>query len=285
VIIDRNAATLRSEDGRYINSVDVSSFISNLPAASELDTTNLCTTNASGSTSMACNVIENIEYGTSVMLLDEDTCASNFMTRDSRMRSLIKNEPIIPYIYRVNGLYKSLDVSSIVVIGGNGDWFDVQDTTIMMDNYECIDVTKKVSSISKTFCTGRVQFNGQGLVHQLSWTSDIYQRHINIKAFYNELIKLCDEPLNLLLTSSLSGNSLHINNDHLFIDLSKIEQKIPGSMAARGIGIAILFIVFKYSNMTSINLFKVIKEFDNIKYNWNNNSMDNNNNNNNDIKY
>jgi hypothetical protein len=92
---------------------------------------------------MAANVIENLEQGTSVMLLDEDTCASNFMIRDSRMRSLIKNEPIIPYIYRVNGLYKSLDVSSIVVVGGCGDWFDVQNQTIMMDNYECLDVTNR----------------------------------------------------------------------------------------------------------------------------------------------
>ena len=143
VIIDKDGTCLRSEDGRYISSVNVSSFISNLPPASDLDTTNLCTSNASGSTSMAANVIENLEQGTSVMLLDEDTCASNFMIRDSRMRSLIKNEPIIPYIYRVNGLYKSLDVSSIVVVGGCGDWFDVQNQTIMMDNYECFDVTNR----------------------------------------------------------------------------------------------------------------------------------------------
>lgn len=276
VIIDRDATSLRSEDGRYINSIDVSSFISNLPAASALDTTNLCTNNASGSTSMASIAIENIEFGTTVMLLDEDTCASNFMIRDSRMRSLIKNEPIIPYIYRVNGLYKCLDISSIVVVGGSGDWFDVQDTTIMMDNYECLDVTKRVVSISKTFCTGRVQYNGQGLVHQLSWNNDIYQRHINIHSFYDGLTKLCDEPSNLLLTSSLSGNSLHINNDHLFIDLSKIEQKIPGSMSTRGIGLAILFIVFKYSKVTSISLFKLVKEFDDIRYHWNNtNTIDN----------
>jgi Predicted ATPase of the ABC class len=60
-------------------------------------------------------------------------------------------------------------ISTIVVIGGSGDWFDVQDTTIMMDNYNCLDVSKKARSICKTFCTGRVQFNGRGLVHQLPW--------------------------------------------------------------------------------------------------------------------
>ena len=47
----------------------------------------------------------------------------------------------------------------------------MQDTTIMMDNYHCLDVSKKARSICKTFCTGRVQFNGKGLVHQLPWPS------------------------------------------------------------------------------------------------------------------
>jgi hypothetical protein len=73
---------------------------------------------------------------------------------------------------------------------GSGDWFDVQDTTIMMDNYDCLDVTTRVRSISKTFCTGRVQFNGQGLVHQLPWENDIYQRHININALYLGIMTL-----------------------------------------------------------------------------------------------
>ena len=38
-----------------------------------------------------------------------------------------------------------------------------------MDNYTCLDVSKKARSICKTFCTGRVQYNGRGLVHQLPW--------------------------------------------------------------------------------------------------------------------
>jgi predicted ABC-class ATPase len=108
-----------------------------------------------------------------LFLLDEDTCASNFMIRDSRMRSMISNEPITPFIYRVNSLHKEKGISTIVVIGGSGDWFDVQDTTIMMDNYNCLDVTLKARSICKTFCTGRVQYNGRGLVHQLPWKSPI----------------------------------------------------------------------------------------------------------------
>jgi len=137
----------------------------------------------------------------------------------------------------------------------------------------------RVRSISKTFCTGRVQFNGQGLVHQLQWEEDIFHRHINIHALYIGIHALycCDKPS---LTSSLSGNSLHIN-DQLFIDLSKIEQRIRGADSTRGIGLAIFFFVFKYSQEKSLNLNKLVQEFDDMSYKWiNRNENDNNNNDN-----
>jgi hypothetical protein len=100
------------------------------------------------------------------------------MVRDSRMRSLVSNETITPYSYRINGLFHTLGVSTILVTGGNGDWFDVLDACLLLDNYECIDATKRAKSISKTFCTGRVQYNGRGLVHQLHWTHDMRPRSI-----------------------------------------------------------------------------------------------------------
>ena len=169
VVTGVGGVTIRSEDGRYVSGVDITPFIDNLPSVTAVNPTNFSTTSASGSTSMAANVIEFMEHNPDLFLLDEDTCASNFMIRDSRMRSMIANEPITPFIYRVNSLYKQKNISSIVVIGGSGDWFDVQDTTIMMDNYICKDVSDRARSISRTFCTGRVQYNGRGLVHQLPW--------------------------------------------------------------------------------------------------------------------
>jgi hypothetical protein len=169
VVTNSQAIAIRSEDGRYVSGVDISPFIDNLPVVTKIDPSNFSSNSASGSTSMAASVIESMEFQPELFLLDEDTCASNFMIRDSRMRSMISNEPITPFIYRVNSLYKQKGISTIVVIGGSGDWFDVQDTTIMMDNFKCEDATKKAISICKTFCTGRVQFNGRGLVHQLPW--------------------------------------------------------------------------------------------------------------------
>ena len=71
--------------------------------------------------------MEAVELGANLLLLDEDTCAANFMSRDGRMRALVAHEPIVPFLYRVNSLSEQLGVSSICVIGGNGDWLDVAD--------------------------------------------------------------------------------------------------------------------------------------------------------------
>lgn len=116
-----DAVAVRAEDGRYVNNCNVSAFISNLPTPPgvtiALDTSHFSTREASGSTSQASNVVEAIEMGCSALLVDEDVSAANFMARDGRMRSLVMDESITPLLYRVNGLFQTHGISSIVVVG------------------------------------------------------------------------------------------------------------------------------------------------------------------------
>lgn len=163
-----DAVTVRAEDGRYVNHCNVSAFISNLPTAA-LDTKRFSTGEASGSTSQSANVVEAMEMGASAMLVDEDVSAANFMARDGRMRSLVMDESITPLLYRVNGLFATHGISSIVVVGGVGDWLDVPDAVILMDRYLCKDATAKARSVSKQFSHGHVQYAGRGVVHRLNW--------------------------------------------------------------------------------------------------------------------
>ena len=116
------------------------------------DTRTFSTENASGSTSQAANVAEALEYGTSLLLIDEDTSATNFMIRDGRMQKLVakEKEPITPFIDRVKELYDNFGVSTILIIGGSGDYFDVANHVIMMDEYVPKDVTKKAKEIAKS---------------------------------------------------------------------------------------------------------------------------------------
>ncbi len=145
-----SATKIRSEDGRCITRLDISAFINNLPMGQS--TSDFSTENASGSTSQAANIVEALHSGSHALLIDEDTSATNFMIRDARMQKLVPDdkEPITPFLHRVRELYDKHGVSSVIVMGGSGDYLSIADTVIMMDCYEVKDVTKKARLLAGT---------------------------------------------------------------------------------------------------------------------------------------
>lgn len=155
VVSIKDTVKIRAEDGRRVEKVDISPFIENLPYG--LDTRSFSTDDASGSTSQAANIVEYLEVGAKVLLLDEDTSATNFMIRDARMQALVskENEPITPFLDRVRELYERWGVSTILVMGGSGDYFDVADKVIMMKDFEPYDVTEEAKRIAKEYRTER----------------------------------------------------------------------------------------------------------------------------------
>ncbi|MBS4535045.1 ABC-ATPase domain-containing protein [Clostridium sp. D2Q-14] len=155
VVTREDAVKIKAEDGRRVEKVNISPFINNLPMKE--DTRRFSTENASGSTSQAANIMEALEIGTDLLLIDEDTSATNFMIRDGRMQNLVirEKEPITPFIDNVRTLYSELGVSSVLVIGGSGDYFEVADHVIMMDEYKPKDVTEKAKNIVKKIKNSR----------------------------------------------------------------------------------------------------------------------------------
>jgi predicted ABC-class ATPase len=155
VITDPGAIKIRAEDGRRVERVDISPFISNLPFGE--DTRSFSTQNASGSTSQAANIMEALEAGATVILTDEDTAATNFMIRDHRMQELIAKdkEPITPFLDRVRQLDTDLGVSTILVMGGSGDYFDVADRVLAMEDYRARDVTREARTIAARYAAER----------------------------------------------------------------------------------------------------------------------------------
>lgn len=155
VVTTDHAVKIRAEDGRRIERVNISGFIDNLPYGQE--TVRFSTDNASGSTSQAASILEAVEAGATTLLLDEDTSATNFMVRDARMQALVhkEHEPITPFVDRVRELYEQQGVSTVLVMGGCGDYFDVADTVIMMQDYQPVDVTERAQRIAREFQTQR----------------------------------------------------------------------------------------------------------------------------------
>ncbi len=161
VVTDGGAVKVRSEDGRYVEGVDISPFIKDLPMGR--DTTFFSTEDASGSTSLAASIMEALEMGARVLLLDEDTAATNFLIRDARMQALIprEKEPITPFIDKVRLLYKEYGVSTILVLGGSGDYLDVADTVIALDSYRVFDLTERAREVAREFPTPRRPEGGE----------------------------------------------------------------------------------------------------------------------------
>jgi predicted ABC-class ATPase len=155
VVTAPDAVKIRAEDGRRVERVDIQAFIGELPQGRS--TAEFSSDDASGSTSQAANIVEALEMGSRLLLLDEDTSATNFMVRDARMQALVRKEqePITPFVDRVRELYETLDVSCILVMGGSGDYFEVADTVIRMDEYRPEEATAEAHRVARERPTTR----------------------------------------------------------------------------------------------------------------------------------
>ena len=143
-ITDESAVTITAEDGRCVHSLNISPFIQWIPGGDPRD---FSTGHASGSTSQAANIVEAVDGGAALLLIDEDRSATNFMIRDGLMKALIEREPITPFTDRVRQL-AAKGVSTILVIGGSGEYLSVADRIYLMDEFVIRDATDKAKSIA-----------------------------------------------------------------------------------------------------------------------------------------
>ena len=207
VITDESALKVRAEDSRCVTKTDISLFINNLPNGK--DTIEFYTENASGSTSQAANIIEGIESNTKVFLIDEDTSATNFMMRDDLMQKLVSKdkEPITPFIEIVRPLYEQKDISTIIVVGSCGDFFDVADCVIQMDNYDIKDVTKQAKALSSGNILKRIN-----------------EKNLNIDISFNRVIKVGNIQAGEkgIKIKTLGLDTISINKEE--INLRSVEQ-------------------------------------------------------------
>jgi predicted ABC-class ATPase len=223
VVTDRSAVKIRAEDGRRVEKVDISPFITNLPFGR--GTRDFSTDDASGSTSQAANTIEALEMGTDVLLIDEDTSATNFMIRDHRMQELVSKdkEPITPFIDKIKQLDQNLGVSTVLVIGGSGDYFDVADCVICMVEYRPCDLTQKAKEIAEKYKAERTPEGGQDFGRV---TERIPQTHSFDPSRGKKSVKIAAKGLNSILFG------VHP------IDLAAVEQLVDMSQT-RAIGDAV----------------------------------------------
>lgn len=224
VICEASAVKIRAEDGRYVEQVNISPFINNLPHGK--DTRHFSTDNASGSTSQAANVMEALEAGSSLLLIDEDTSATNFMIRDHLMQQLVakEREPITPFIDKARQLYEEKGVSTIVVVGGSGLFFDIADLVICMLEYQPQELTAEARRISA----------GQGQERSREGGEQFGE----ITPRYGEVRSIDPAKGGKTKIKAYGGAELQFGSD--VIDLSAVEQLVNSSQL-RAIGDALVY--------------------------------------------
>lgn len=227
VITDDTAFKLRAEDGRSISGVDISPFIKNLPNGK--DTVHFSTEDASGSTSQAANLMEAAESGSRLLLIDEDTSATNFMIRDQLMSQVITpfEEPITPFISRVRSLYTDLGISTVIVAGSSGSYFHVADQVIQMKEYVPYDITRKAKQAAEAFpsMTGEKEPFPSFTKRRVPKPDPVIQKEdrVKLKAMGTSELMLCRECVELRYLEQLKDQEQTLALAYL---LRYVEKKL-----------------------------------------------------------
>ena len=147
VVSRRYTVVVRAEDGRIVNNVDISNFIKELPSS---DPSNFRSLKASGSTSMAASISEYLELGVELLLIDEDTSATNLLFKDEIMDKVITNEPIRPLSLLAKELVLKSNTSLIIVTGASSSFLPKANRVILMDRYIPKDITINIKKFGIT---------------------------------------------------------------------------------------------------------------------------------------
>lgn len=193
VITDETAINISAEDGRSIQNLDLSPFIKSL---SMVNVKSFSTHRASGSTSQAANIIEAINYGSKLFLIDEDRSATNFMIKDSRMKQLIKKEPITPFTDRIRQMFCDTGTSTILVIGGSSEYLEIADNVILMEDFVAYNVTEE----AKRMCFNSRELAIDETLESVNW---YHNREINSKGFAPYLNELGSEKFDVIEKESI----------------------------------------------------------------------------------
>ncbi len=286
VVTVQGAVKVKAEQGRNIEKVDIRPFINHLPF--ERSTRAFSTPNASGSTSQSANIMESLQMGASVILIDEDTSATNFMIRDVRMQHLVPKdrEPITPFIDKIRLMYSDLGVSSILVMGGSGDYFDVADVVLVLDNYKVLDMTVKAQTIAIEHLTRREIEGGErfgdlvsrcAIKRSLSPRSGQHEVKIDVKGktkiLYGESeidLSAQDQLVDYCQTRAVADAIYYGVSDYLKdlesnLTISELIEKIDGDISERGLDILSPFVRGDYARPRRFEIGAAINRLRSLK--------------------
>lgn len=243
-ITEERSCKIIAEDGRSVSSLDITPFIRNIPHS---NTKAFSSYHASGSTSQAANIIEAVSFGCKALLIDEDRTATNFMIRDSRMKQIIQDDPIVPFTDRVRHLYKKADVSTILIIGGSSEYLDLADNVYMMKNYTLHNFNKELMP----FKQNAYEFYEREDEHEVQWKLERRVKTDSLSSFKRDA-----ESNRIFEYVHVDNHTIHLGKDT--VDVSRLDTIISQQQI-----VTIAFILRYLANRTkepSFNLYRSVQE-------------------------
>jgi predicted ABC-class ATPase len=150
------ALAVKAEAGRCLRRLDLSAFVVDLPAGgSPLD---VSSDQAPAALAQAAAVVEALEAGVRLLLVDEDGAAPGFLVRDARMQRLTPRPPatLLTLLERARALYDRLGVSTVLATAGMGDYLEVAHTVLRVQDFAVEDVTEQARTIARATASMRV---------------------------------------------------------------------------------------------------------------------------------
>ena len=184
VVSRKYTVMVRAEDGRIVTNVDISSFIINPPG--HTDTSKFSSLDASGSTSMAASINEVIEAGAELLLIDEDTSATNLLFKDKVMEEIIVKEPIRPLCLQVKSLVKKTGIGVVVIASASSSFLGSADKIILMEDYVPKDITSRVKKMTNVTRELEYKLPRNRMFHGIRRLRKVRAKDYKIVAEYND---------------------------------------------------------------------------------------------------
>ncbi len=141
-----DAVSVCSELGRSIQHVDISPFVSELSDGGK--PTSYSTKSAGTFTSQAASTVEALEAGARVLLFDEHTSSSTFLSADARVSPLMGASTRNTLAARARQMVDELGVS-LVVAGSSlvAEFIPVADKVLKVENFRVTDITEEAKML------------------------------------------------------------------------------------------------------------------------------------------
>ncbi|MEA2067995.1 MAG: ABC-ATPase domain-containing protein [Verrucomicrobiota bacterium] len=146
VVTVADAVNIRSEMGRSIQKVDISAFAKELPDGG--DPASYSVQSAGSFTSQAASTVEALEAGARVLLFDEHSSSSTFLSSDTRVSSLLGASSRNTLAARARQMVDELGIS-LVVAGSSliAEFIPIADKVLKVENFCVSDITEEAKAL------------------------------------------------------------------------------------------------------------------------------------------